>query len=462
MKKIWSGRLGNSLSSEADAFNSSIAFDSRLYKQDILGSIAHATMLAKQGILTKEDADLIVKGLQDILEDIETGALPIDLEAEDIHSFIESELTSRIGDAGKRLHTARSRNDQTAVDLRMYLRDQGTIIKGLLVDLVKVLADKASDHRDTIMPGYTHLQRAQPVTYGHHLMAYAMMFLRDIGRIKDALARMNYSPLGSCALAGTSYNIDRAYTAQLLGFDGITQNSMDSVSDRDFCIELLAASSIIMMHMSRFCEELILWSSWEFGFVEMDDSCSTGSSIMPQKKNPDIAELIRGKVGRVYGHLVSTLTMMKGLPLSYNKDMQEDKEAIFDCMDTVKACLGVFTPMIKTLTVNKDRMYKATQEGFINATDLADYLVNKGMPFRTAYKIIGQIVAYCIEKGLILEKMPIEDYKGFSQLFDTDLYEQISPEACIKRRISEGGTGSESLEKQLAYVSAILDKEKEK
>ncbi len=457
MDKMWAGRFSKQLDKLADDFNSSIRFDCRMYKQDIEGSIAHALMLASKGIITAEDSSKIIEGLTSILEDIESGALTFDPNAEDIHMFIESELTKRIGDAGKRLHTARSRNDQVALDIRMYLRAENEEILTMLKNLITALRDKAQENTDAIMPGYTHLQRAQPVTFSHHILAYAMMFIRDYGRSKDAVKRMNASPIGSCALAGTTYNTDRYFEAQHLGFDTITMNSIDGVSDRDFCLELLSAYSVLMMHLSRFCEEIVMWSSWEFKFIELDDSYSTGSSIMPQKKNPDMAELIRGKCGRVYGDLVALLTTLKGLPLAYNKDMQEDKEAIFDALDTVKLCLSVFTPMIATTTVLKDNMYTAAQKGFINATDLADYLVKKGMPFRSAYKLVGETVAYCIQNGTVLEDLPFEKYKELSDLFEEDVYADISLEACVNKRISEGGTGPKSVQTQIDYVTEFLN-----
>ena len=452
MEKMWAGRFQKALDSKADDFNSSIHFDSRMYVQDITGSMAHAAMLSAQNIISKEDSDLIIATLEVILEDLKSGKLEFDFSCEDIHMFIESELTKRIGDVGKRLHTARSRNDQVAVDIRLYLRDETNEIIDLIKSLIGVICDKAKEYKTAIMPGYTHLQRAQPITFAHHILAYGMMLSRDITRLEDAKKRLNYSPLGSCALAGTTYNTDRYMTAEKLGFDGITLNSIDGVSDRDFCIELLSAFSTLMMHLSRFSEEIILWSSWEFKFVELDDSYTTGSSIMPQKKNSDMAELVRGKTGRVYGDLISILTVLKGLPLAYNKDMQEDKESIFDAVDTVKMCLSVFTPMISTMTVLTDNMYKAAQKGFINATDLADYLVKKGMPFRTAYKHVGEIVAYCIKENLVLETLPIEKYKQFSDLFDADLYNEISLETCVSKRISAGGTGMESTMVQLEYL----------
>ncbi len=456
MEKMWAGRFQKALDSKADDFNSSIHFDSRMFVQDITGSMAHAAMLSAQNIISKEDSDLIIATLDAILCDLKSGSLEFDLACEDIHMFIESELTKRIGDVGKRLHTARSRNDQVAVDIRLYLRDETNEIITLIKELISVICDKAEEYKTAIMPGYTHLQRAQPITFAHHILAYGMMLSRDIARLEDAKKRMNYSPLGSCALAGTTYNTNRQMTAEKLGFDGITLNSIDGVSDRDFCIELLSAFSTLMMHLSRFSEEIILWSSWEFKFIELDDSYTTGSSIMPQKKNPDMAELVRGKTGRVYGDLMAILTVLKGIPLAYNKDMQEDKESIFDAVDTVKMCLSVFTPMIATMTVLTDNMYKAAQKGFINATDLADYLVKKGMPFRTAYKYVGEIVAYCIKENLVLENLPIEKYKEFDSLFSDDLYNEISLETCVSKRISQGGTGLESTNEQLEYLKGFI------
>ena len=429
-----------------------------MYRQDITGSIAHANMLAKQGIISEEDKTLIVDGLVEILADIDSGKLEFDMGCEDIHMFVESELTKRIGDAGKRLHTARSRNDQVALDIRMYLRAESEKVVELLRELVGVIADKAEENKAVIVPGYTHLQRAQPITFGHHLMAYAMMFLRDISRIRDAVARMNYSPIGCCALAGTTYDTDRAFEAKELGFDGLMRNSIDGVSDRDFCVELMSAYSLIMMHLSRFSEEIILWSSWEFKYVELDDSYTTGSSIMPQKKNSDMAELVRGKTGRVYGNLLALLTTLKGLPLAYNKDMQEDKEAIFDSLETVIMCLDIFAPMIKTMKVKAENMYRAAQEGFINATDLADYLTKKGMPFRSAYKIVGQIVAECIDKKCVLDDLPLEAYQAYTDMFEKDLYDEISLETCVSKRISEGGTSVSSVEKQICFVREEIAK----
>ncbi len=459
MDKMWAGRFNKTLDKTADDFNSSIHFDCRMYKQDITGSIVHATMLANQGIIGAEDKELIINGLSGILSDIESGKLVIDENSEDIHMFIESELTKRIGDAGKRLHTARSRNDQVALDIRMYLMAECDEICGMLKALLTVIRDIAEKTKDTIMPGYTHLQRAQPITFAHHILAYAMMFTRDYNRLIDAVNRMYENcPIGSCALAGTTYNTDREWEAERLGFSGISLNSIDGVSDRDFCVELLSAFSVIMMHLSRFCEEIILWSSWEFKFVELDDSFTTGSSIMPQKKNSDMAELIRGKTGRVYGDLVALLTTLKGLPLAYNKDMQEDKEAIFDAVDTVKKCLEVFTPMLATMRVLPDNMLSAAQKGFINANDLADYLTKKGIAFRSAYKTVGEIVGYCIANGLVLETLPLDKYKEFDPAFTEDLFDAISLKTCVETRISAGGTGKASVEKQIEYITEFIAK----
>ena len=427
-----------------------------MYKQDIKGSLAHAKMLGSVGIISSEDAEKICDGLKGILSDLEKGVLDFDPEAEDIHMFVEAELTKRIGDAGKRLHTARSRNDQVALDIRLYLRDESELILEKLSKLIKLLCDMAEEHTETVMPGYTHLQRAQPVTFAHHLMAYASMFVRDTGRIKDAVKRMNFCPLGACALAGTTYPTDRDMTAELLGFDGPTLNSQDSVSDRDFCIELACGLSMIMMHLSRFSEEMIAWCSWEFKFIELDDAFSTGSSIMPQKKNPDVTELVRGKTARVYGDLMNLLTMMKGLPLAYNKDMQEDKEAIFDAVDTVKLCLDTFTPMLATCRVLKENMRNAAAKGFINATDCADYLTKKGVPFRDAYKITGELVALCIDKGLTLETLSIEEYRRACEAFDTDIYDSISLETCVRERRSKGGPAPEEVKKQIEAVRTFL------
>ena len=453
---MWAGRFQKALDQKADDFNSSLRVDKRMYAQDIKGSMAHAMMLEKQGILPASDVELILDGLEGILADIESGALLITDGAEDIHMFVEAELTKRIGDAGKRLHTARSRNDQVALDIRLYLRDEVETVVALIKQLIEAVVDKAEETADVIAPAYTHLQRAQPISFGHQLMAYAMMLLRDVDRLQDATARMNVSPLGSCALAGTTYPTDRAFVAQRLSMNGITLNSIDGVSDRDFCVELLSAFSILMMHLSRFSEEVILWSSWEFKFIELDDSYTTGSSIMPQKKNPDMAELVRGKTGRVYGDLMAMLTTLKGLPLAYNKDMQEDKEAVFDALDTVKICLEVFAPMIATMRVIKENTYKAAQKGFINATDLADYLTKKGMPFRTAYKIVGQIVAECIAKDLVLDTFPLEDYQKYSPLFGDDLYTEISLETCVSKRNSAGGASAASVRAQVAHVRELL------
>ncbi len=456
MDKLWAGRFAKELDSRANDFNSSIRVDSRMVRQDIRGSIAHATMLGATGILPQTEVDMIVEGLQGILADLNNGSLAIDMTAEDVHMFVENELTRRLGDTGKRLHTARSRNDQVAVDVRLYLRDQADEIKELLKNLILVLADLAEENKAVIAPGYTHLQRAQPIAFGHHLAAYAMMFVRDYERVVDAVRRMNYSPLGSCALAGTGYPTNRRMAAELLGFDGITLNSMDGVSDRDFCVELANACALIMTHLSRFSEEVILWASWEFKFIELDDAFSTGSSIMPQKKNPDIAELVRGKSGRVYGNLVALLTMLKGLPLAYNKDMQEDKELIFDSVDTVKDCLAVFAPMLATMRVLPDNMRKAAANGFINATECADYLTRKGLPFRTAYKITGQIVAYCIANGKTLETLSMDEYKGFSDQFGDDIYASVDMQHCIDIRVSEGCAGTSSVEQQVEYLKAYF------
>lgn len=456
MEKMWAGRFSKEVDSGVNAFNSSISFDCRMYKNDIEGSIAHATMLGEQGIITMEDSLTLIGGLKEILDDIENERLMFDPNAEDIHMFVEAELTKRLGDVGKRLHTSRSRNDQVALDIRLYLRDEIKNVHSLVHKLTETLCNIAEQHKDTIMPGYTHLQRAQPITFGHHLMAYAQMFLRDMERLDDVNKRMNACPLGSGALAGTTYHTDRFRTASLLGFDAPMANSLDGVSDRDFCIELSSAISIIMMHLSRFSEEIILWCSWEFKFIELDDAFATGSSIMPQKKNPDIAELVRGKTARVFGDNVTLLTMMKGLPLAYNKDMQEDKEAIFDAIDNVKLCLSTFIPMLETMSVYKDNMRNAAARGFINATDCADYLVKKGMPFRDAYKITGGLVAECISKNTDLEHLPLEAYKEKTELFDEDVYTAISLETCVKERKSYGGPSPESVEHQIELVREKL------
>lgn len=456
MEKMWAGRFSKEVDSGVNAFNSSISFDCRMYKNDIEGSIAHATMLGEQGIITMEDSLTIIGGLKEILDDLNSGKLMFDPNAEDVHMFVEAELTKRLGDVGKRLHTSRSRNDQVALDIRLYLRDEIDEIHTLVHKLTETLCDIAEQHKDTIMPGYTHLQRAQPITFGQHLMAYAQMFLRDMDRLDDVNKRMNVCPLGSGALAGTTYHIDRFRTASLLGFDAPMANSLDGVSDRDFCIELSSAISIIMMHLSRFSEEIILWCSWEFKFIELDDAFATGSSIMPQKKNPDIAELVRGKTARVFGDNVTLLAMMKGLPLAYNKDMQEDKEAIFDAVDNVKLCLSSFIPMLATMSVYKDNMRNAAARGFINATDCADYLVKKGMPFRDAYKITGGLVAECISKNTDLEHLPLEAYKEKTELFSDDVYNAISLETCVKERKSYGGPSPESVEMQIKLVREKL------
>ncbi|WP_418704313.1 argininosuccinate lyase [Anaerotruncus massiliensis (ex Liu et al. 2021)] len=455
--KMWAGRFSKEVDDRVNDFNSSIRFDCRMYEQDIKGSLAHAAMLAAQGIIPQEDADAIAQGLEGILADLKSGALVFDPGAEDIHMFVEAELTKRIGGAGKRLHTARSRNDQVALDLRLTLREEAKEIKALLLALISELRDRAAEHLDTVMPGYTHLQRAQPVTFAHHLAAYASMFSRDVGRVSDAAGRMEFCPLGSGALAGTTYPIDRQRTAAALGFTAPTANSLDGVSDRDFCIELANAIAVIMMHLSRFSEEIVAWCSWEFKFIELDDAFATGSSIMPQKKNTDVAELVRGKTGRVYGDLMTLLTMMKGLPLAYNKDMQEDKEAVFDAVDTVKLCLKTFTPMLHTMTVLKENMRAAAAKGFINATDCADYLTKKGVPFRDAYKITGGLVAECIRRGLTLETLPLEDYRAASGVFAEDVYGAINLETCVKGRLSEGGPSPDAVKKQLALIAKFLE-----
>ena len=454
MNKLWAGRFSKQEDERVNDFNSSIAFDARMAQHDIQGSIAHATMLGRQGIIEPAEAELIVQGLEGIARDLQTGALAIDPTAEDIHMFVEAELTSRLGDTGKRLHTARSRNDQVALDIRLYLRDQCQEIHALLLSYLDALTDQAAQHLESVMPGYTHLQRAQPITFAHHLMAYAQMALRDLQRLEQTQTRMNIMPLGSGALAGTTYPIDRQLVKTLLAFDAVSANSLDGVSDRDFCIELASDISLIMMHLSRLSEEIILWCSWEFKFIELDDAFATGSSIMPQKKNPDVTELIRGKSGRVFGDLITLLTMMKGLPLAYNKDMQEDKEAIFDAVDTVKLCLSTLIPLLQTMRVNKENMRAAAAKGFINATDCADYLVKKSMPFRDAYKITGQLVAQCIAKQLTLETLPLADYQAASPVFDEDVYQAIALETCVKERKVEGGPSPEAVQKQIDAVKA--------
>ncbi len=454
--KMWSGRFSKELDAGVNDFNSSISFDHVMYREDIAGSIAHAAMLGARGIIPAEDAQKIAEGLRGILADLESGALPFDPAAEDIHMFVEQVLTERIGDAGKRLHTARSRNDQVALDLRMYLKNQTTEIYASVRKLTGVLLTKAREHLETVMPGYTHLQVAQPVTLAHHLMAYAQMLARDLGRLSDCYERMDVMPLGSCALAGTTYPIDRSMTAELLGFSAVSQNSLDGVSDRDFCVELGAALSLIMTHLSRFSEEIILWCSSEFHFIELDDAFATGSSIMPQKKNPDIAELIRGKTGRVNGNLSALLTMLKGLPLAYNKDLQEDKEAIFDSVETVKLCLGAFTPMLETMTVKKERMRAAAARGFINATDCADYLTRKGIPFREAYQITGWLVKMCIERGCTLETLPLQSYQMLCPAFTGDLYRAIDIGTCVEQRTATGGPAPSAVAAQIEELTARL------
>lgn len=456
MEKLWTGRFKKPINEIADEFNSSIKFDSRMIKQDILGSVAHAKMLGKQSIIPQNEADLIADTLGEILADIEQGKLEIDFSCEDVHMFVEQELTKRLGDVGKKLHTARSRNDQVALDLRLYLREQTEEIISLIKENIEAILSLAQDNTDAVMPGYTHLQRAQPISFAHHILAYASMLLRDADRLADALKRLNVSPIGSCALAGTTYDTDRDFEAGQLGFSAPCINSIDGVSDRDFCLELLSAYAITMMHLSRFSEEIVLWSSWEFHFVELDDSFTTGSSIMPQKKNSDMAELVRGKTGRVYGDLMALLTTLKGLPLAYNKDMQEDKEAIFDAVDTLKICLQVFAPMLSSMKVNKQAMLAAAKKGFINATDLADYLAKKGVPFRTAYKITGEIVAFCIDNDKDLESMEIGEFKAFSPVFEDDLYNDISLEACLNKRSSFGGTSPASTNSQIAFIKSQL------
>lgn len=457
--KLWKGRFSKAANSSAEVFGASIFFDERLYKQDIQGSIAHAKMLAKQGILTKEEGRKIEAALLDILQEIEAGKIHFSVEQEDIHMNIESILTSRIGDLGKKLHTARSRNDQVALDFRMYVKEQIGEIIALLDQLIRTLHEIAKKHRDVVMPGYTHLQRAQPVLLSHHLLAYLQMFSRDQERFKDCFKRTDYMPLGCGALAGTTYDTDREFLAQLLAFEHLCENSMDAVSDRDFAIEFLSDCSIAMMHLSRFCEELILWSSKEFDFIEMDDAFSTGSSIMPQKKNPDMAELIRGKTGRVYGDLFALLTLMKGLPLAYNKDMQEDKPPVFDATDTLKASLEIFVPMLTSIRFKQQNMFKAAKGGFMNATDAADYLVSKGLAFRDCHEIIGKMVLFCIDQEKAIEDLNLEELKQFSALFEEDFYEKVSVEACIKNKRSRGSTSFSSVEDQLEQFEKMKGRE---
>ena len=454
--KLWAGRFQKETDTLVNDFNSSIGFDARLYKQDITGSMAHAAMLGKQGIIDPAESDKIIEGLKAILADIEAGQVEFSLDNEDIHMNIEAMLTQRIGDTGKRLHTARSRNDQVAVDFRMYVREQIPVIIGQVLDLERVLVDKAKANLDTVMPGYTHLQRAQPTTFAHFMMAYANMLRRDITRLEDCLERMNECPLGAGALATTTYPVDRFQTAAALGFDKPMDNSMDAVSDRDFALELLSDLSILMMHLSRFSEEIILWCSWEFKFVDLDDAYSTGSSIMPQKKNPDVAELVRGKTGRVYGSLITLLTVMKGLPLAYNKDMQEDKEPVFDAIDTVQMCVPVFAAMVDTLVVRPKNMAKAAAGGFINATDCADYLVKKGMPFREAYMIVGRLVNMCIKNGETLDTLTLRDFRAISDLFDEDVYQALALSTCVNGRQVYGGPARQSVEKQIDNLEQFL------
>ena len=455
--KLWAGRFQKETDTLVNDFNSSIIFDQRMYKQDIQGSLAHATMLGRQGIIAKEEADDIVNGLQAILQDIEDGNVEFSMENEDIHMNIEAMLTQRIGPDGKRLHTGRSRNDQVAVDFRLYVKSEIPKIIGMLLDLEKVLIEKAKANTETVMPGYTHMQRAQPTTFAHYMMAYANMIRRDITRLEDCLERMDECPLGAGALATSSYPIDREFTAHALGFKKPTENSMDSVSDRDFAIEFLSACSILMMHLSRFSEEIILWCSWEFKFVEMDDAYSTGSSIMPQKKNPDVAELVRGKTGRVYGSLITLLTVMKGLPLAYNKDMQEDKEPVFDAIDTVELCIPVFAAMLKTMTVLPKNMRKAASGGFINATDCADYLTRKGMPFREAYMIVGRLVNNCLKSGDTLDTLTLRDFRAVSNLFDGDIYDALALKTCVNERKVMGGPAEQEVLRQISYIEKFVE-----
>ncbi|MBM6752489.1 argininosuccinate lyase [Mediterraneibacter glycyrrhizinilyticus] len=456
MAQLWGGRFTKETDKLVYNFNASISFDKRFYRQDIRGSIAHVAMLAKQGILTEEEKEKITDGLNGILRDVENGSLEITDEYEDIHSFVEANLIDRIGDAGKKLHTGRSRNDQVALDMKLYTRDEIIELDGLLKELLEVLQKLMKENVETYMPGFTHLQKAQPITLAHHMGAYFEMFKRDRSRMKDIYKRMNYCPLGSGALAGTTYPLDREYTAELLEFDGPTLNSMDSVSDRDYLIELLSSMSTVMMHLSRFSEEVIIWNTNEYKFVEIDDAYSTGSSIMPQKKNPDIAELVRGKTGRVYGALMSLLTTMKGLPLAYNKDMQEDKEFVFDAIDTTKGCLALFTGMLKTMKFNKERMEESAKHGFTNATDAADYLVNHGVPFRDAHGIVGRLVLYCLEKKIALDDMTLDEFKAISPVFEDDIYDAISMKTCVETRNTIGAPGKAAMEKVIAAEEAYL------
>lgn len=454
--KLWGGRFTKETNQLVHNFNASLSFDQKFYKQDIEGSIAHVNMLAKQGIVTSEERFAILNGLQGILTDLESGTLSIDSQYEDIHSFVEATLIERIGDTGKKLHTGRSRNDQVALDMKLYTRDEITEVDELLKSLLKVILRIMKENVETYMPGFTHLQKAQPVTVAHHFGAYFEMFLRDRDRLSDIYKRMNYCPLGAGALAGTTYPLDRDYTAELLHFDSATNNSMDSVSDRDYLIEFLSALSTIMMHLSRFSEEIIIWNTNEYRFIELDDAYSTGSSIMPQKKNPDIAELVRGKTGRVYGALISLLTTMKGLPLAYNKDMQEDKELTFDAIDTTKGCIALFTGMIDTMTFNKENMENSAKNGFTNATDAADYLVNHGVPFRDAHGIIGQLVLICIEKNISLDELPLSEYKKISPVFEEDIYEAISLKTCVEKRLTKGAPGAKAMNEVIHKYEAYL------
>ena len=460
--KLWGGRFDKETDSLVNDFNSSIQFDSRMYREDITGSVAHATMLGEQGIISPEESRQIVAGLRDILADIQAGKIQFSEDNEDIHMNIETFLTQRLGAAGNRLHTGRSRNDQVAVDFRMYVREEIPKMISMLLHLEEVLVRQAEANVDTVMPGYTHLQRAQPVTFGHYMMAYANMLRRDITRFEDCLERMDECPLGAGALAGSTHPLNRARTAQLLGFSKPTENSLDSVSDRDFAIEFLSACSILMMHLSRFSEEIILWCSWEFKFIDLDDAYSTGSSIMPQKKNPDVAELVRGKTGRVYGSLITLLTVMKGIPLAYNKDMQEDKECVFDAIDTVEMCVPVFAAMLDTMTVRPENMAKAAAGGFINATDCADYLAKKGMPFRDAYTLVGRLVNHCIATGQTLDSLPMEEYKALSPIFEEDVYEALSLKTCVGQRKTMGGPAHDEVLRQIAYIKSFVEERKGK
>ncbi|HCJ01514.1 MAG TPA: argininosuccinate lyase [Clostridiales bacterium] len=449
MSKLWAGRADGKINQAAEAFNSSIRFDKRLFREDITGSIAHAAMLGKQGIISQEEMRTLIAALGEILSELAEGKLAVDESAEDIHTFVEQTLVDKVGPVGKKLHTARSRNDQVALDMKLFARSTAEEIKQKVLGLTDAIINKAEEYKGAVMSGYTHLQRAQPVTFGHHLMAYAFMLLRDADRLTDAVKRLNLSPIGAAALAGTTYPTDRFYEAELLSFDGVTENSIDSVSDRDYLVELLSALSLLMTHLSRLSEELVLWSSFEFKYVEISDDFTTGSSIMPQKKNPDMAELCRGKTGRVYGDLITLLTVLKGLPLAYNKDMQEDKECFFDAADTVSACLDVFTPMIASLKANPQKMLDSAKEGFINATDIADYLAKKGVPFREAYQLVGKIVHDALQKEVTLEEIPLTEYQKISPLFEEDLYEEIALQTCVNKRTSYGGTALSSVKKQI-------------